>query len=129
MITGVSSNLTVLLAGLRICSGSAKSSLTSLLTSLGIRFSSIPFSTPAMGVTWSSSFTVSVLKLESELLSSGSPTFLDLALRLSFLALFSNSRFLVELRVATLCTGCSILTGSSTSVCHLPGFSTPAVLP
>ena len=99
MITGVSSNLTVLLGGLRICSGSARSFLTSLLTSLGIRFSSTPFSTDAMGVTGSGSLTVSGLKLESELLSSGSPTFLDLALCLSFLALLSNSRFLVELWV------------------------------
>ena len=31
MIIGVSSNLTALLVGLKICSGSAKSSLTSLL--------------------------------------------------------------------------------------------------
>ena len=97
--------------------------------SLGIRFSYTPFSTTAMGVNWSGSLAVSGLRLESELLSSGSPTFLNLALRLSFLALLSNSRFLVELRVATLCTSCSTLTRSSTSVCHLPGFSTPAVLP
>ena len=129
MITGVSSNLTVLPDGSRVCSGSVKSSLTSLLTSLGIRFSPTPFSNAAMDVTCSGSLTVSGLKLESELLSSDFPTFLDLVLRLSFLALLSNSRFLVELQVATLCTGCSILTGSSTSVCHLPGFSTPIVLP
>ena len=51
MITGVSSNLTVLLGGLRRGSGSARSFLTSLLMSLGIRFSSTPFSTDAMGVT------------------------------------------------------------------------------
>ena len=91
MITGVSSNLTVLLAGLKVCSGSAKSSLTSLLTSLGIQFSSTPFSTSAMGITCSGFLAVSRLRLESELLSSDSPTFLDLALRLSFLALLSNS--------------------------------------
>ena len=129
MITGVSSNLIFLLAGLKVCSGSAKSSLTSLLTSLGIRYSSTSFSTTAMDVTCSGSLAISRLRLESELLSSGSPTFLDLALRLSFLALFSSSQFLVELRVATLCTGCSTLTGSSTLVCHLPGFSTPVELP
>ena len=129
MITGVSSNLTVLAEVLGVISRFAKSFLTSLLMSLGIRLSSTPFSTVAMGVVCSGSFLISGLKLESELLSSGPPTFLDLVLRLPFLALLSNSRFLVELRVATLCTGCSILSGSSTSVCHLPGFSTPAVLP
>ena len=91
MITEVSSNLTVLPDGLRVCFGSAKSFLTSLLTSLEIGFSSTPFSAVAMGVTWSGSFTVSGLKLESELLSSGSPIFLDLVLRLFFLALLSNS--------------------------------------
>ena len=129
MITGISLNLTVLPDVLGVGSDSAKASLVSLLMSLGMRSSPTPFSTATMGVDRSGFISIYGLKLESELLSSGSLSSLDLVLRLPFLALLSNSRFLVELRVATLCTGCSILTGSPTSVCHLPGFSTPAVLP
>ena len=129
MITEISLNLTVLPDVSGVGSDSAKTSLVSLLMSLGMRSSPTPFSTATMGVGRSGSFSISGLKLESELLSSGSLSSLDLVLRLSFLALLSNSRFLVELRMATLCTGCSILTESPTSVCHLPRFSTPAVLP
>ena len=50
MITGISSNLTVLPDVLGVGSVSAKSFLTSLLMSLGIRFSSTPFSTATIGV-------------------------------------------------------------------------------
>ena len=63
MIIGVSSNLTALLVGLKVFFGSAKSSLISLLTSLGIWFSSTPFSTSAMGITCSGFLVVSRLRL------------------------------------------------------------------
>ena len=59
MITGVSSNLTFLLGGLRAYSGSTRSSLTSLLMSLGIQFSSTPISTDAIGGANSGFLTVS----------------------------------------------------------------------
>ena len=129
MITRISLNLTVLPDVSGVGSDSTKTFFVSLLMSLGMRSSPTPFSTAIMGIDQSGSISISGLKLESELTSSGSLSSLDLVLRLPFLALLSNSRFLVELRVATLCTGCSILTGSPTSVCHLPEFSTPAVLP
>ena len=49
MTTGVLLNLTFLLDGMRVWSSFTDSSLTSLLMSLEIRFSSTPFSTDTMG--------------------------------------------------------------------------------
>jgi hypothetical protein len=114
MITGTSSNLTVL--GTIFGFESVIALPTSELISTGSRFSSTPFSTYSMGLIGSGATS---FRSESLLLDSG--FFLDRV----FLTLLSGW-FLVELRVATLLTTLSLRSSNFTPERHFSGFSIPA---
>jgi hypothetical protein len=114
MITGTSSNLTVL--GTILGFESAIALPTSELISIGNRFSSIPFSTCTTGLVGSGATS---FRSESLLLDSG--FFLERVL----LTLLSGW-FLVELRVATLLTTLSFRLSYSTPERHFSEFSIPA---
>jgi hypothetical protein len=113
MITGTSSNLTVL--GTILGFESVIALPTSELISIGNWFSSTPFSMCTMGLVGSGATS---FRSESLLLDSG--FFLDHVL----LTLLSDW-FLVELRVATLLTTLSFRSSNSTPERHFSGFSIP----
>jgi hypothetical protein len=108
MITGTSSNLTVL--GTILGFEYVIVLPTSELISIGNWFSSTPFSTCTMGLVGSDTTS---FRSESLLLDSG--LFLDRVL----LTLLSGW-FLVELRVAILLTTLSLRSSNSTPECHYP---------
>jgi hypothetical protein len=114
MITGTSSNLTVL--GIIFGFESAIALPTSELISIDNRFSSTPFSTCTMGLVGSGA-----TSFRSESLLLDSNFFLTRVL----LTLLSGW-FLVELRVAILITTLSFRSSNSTPERHFSEFSIPA---
>jgi hypothetical protein len=114
MITGISSNLTIL--GTILGFESVIALPTSELMSIGNRFSCTPFPTCTMGLVGSGATS---FRLESLLLDSG--FFLD-----RVLLILLSGWFLVELRVATLFTTLSFRSSNSTPERHFSGFSIPA---
>lgn len=125
MITGTSSNVTVVRIG--VVPGSASSLLMSSLISSGIRRWStpLPFVAPGRACSTSGSRASSL-----EPVSVTSFRLLPLWRPLLFLLpLGSFSRFRVELRKVTRKTSPSGPLVASTPPCHFSGFSIPAVCP